>query len=62
MKFKCPKRRVETAKDVLEHMKTDRHSYQEFMDDMVVKALQDNPENLQSWRDWFNKEGEFPVQ
>jgi len=32
----------------------------DFAIEHITKILQADPENLQSWLDWFNKEGEFP--
>jgi len=32
----------------------------EFAIEHIAKTLQADPQNLQSWLDWFNKDGEFP--
>ena len=45
-----------TAENVLAEMKTDLHSYQDFIDEMVVRRLNEHPPLLQSWLDWFNGE------
>jgi hypothetical protein len=33
----------------------------DFAIEHITKTLQSDPQNLQSWLDWFNKEGEFPA-
>ena len=32
----------------------------EYAIEHVAKRLEEDPKNLQTWLDWFNKEGEFP--
>ena len=32
----------------------------DFAIEHITKILQADPQNLQSWLDWYNKEGEFP--
>jgi len=53
-------KRVETAEDVIKVMRTDLGYYQEWLEGLAIKALKQDQKNLQSWKDWFNKEGEFP--
>jgi len=48
-----------TAEDVIKEMNTDKSYYAEFMEDLAIKCMNDNPKTLQSWLDWFNYEGEF---
>ena len=52
--------RVVTAEQVAELMLENSSDYTEYIIEHLVKSLCSDPKNLQSWMDWFNKEGEFP--
>lgn len=45
---------LKTAEQVIEEMNTDKSYYSDFMQEMALRHLKDNPDILQSWIDWFD--------
>lgn len=49
--------RIETAEEAAKLMVENNP---DFAIEHITKALEKDPELLQSWLDWFNVEGQFP--
>jgi|LakMenE18May11ns_1017448.scaffolds.fasta_scaffold9958435_22 hypothetical protein len=45
-----------TEEEILEHLKNDLYSYQEFIDEMIIFFLKENPHEKEYWGKWFNNE------
>lgn len=44
-----------TSEKILEYLKSDLYSYQEFMDNMIISFLDNNILEKQYWEEWFKE-------